>query len=179
MVIRIKSIKQFDNMVQDLKEIEADIGKALHIYETPADLPKFKDQIIKLEHVNDGKGIKAEGDTYNMKRFLTMGMIGFQWRNPTTLAPWMPNKKPHFRKGQTSTWTWQRALETGLTHCHWAKACDPQAFLTDEEKARGVKGAWLIVEASGEDLELILTNLVNLCEHWGWGLDFGTIPSLI
>ena len=58
-------------------------------------------------------------------------------------------------------------------------ACDPQAFLTDEEKARGVKGAWLIVEASGEDLELILTNLVNLCEHWGWGLDFGTIPSLI
>ena len=174
MVIRIKSIKQFDNMVQDLKEIEADIGKALHIYETPADLPKFKDQIIKLEHVNDGKGIKAEGDTYNMKRFLTMGMIGFQWRNPTTLAPWMPNKKPHFYKGQTSAWNWQRALELGLTHCQWAKECNPQAYLTEADKDRGVKGAWLIVETP-EDKQVFYTNLHNLCEHWGWGLDMGSI----
>ena len=57
-------------------------------------------------------------------------------------------------------------------------ACDPQAFLTDEEKARGVKGAWLIVEAP-EDLQVFLTNLNNLCEHWGWSLDVGTIPSQI
>ena len=62
-----------DSAVQDLREIEGTVGKALHIYDTPANLPKFKDQIITLEHVNDGKGIKAEGDTYNMKRFLTHG----------------------------------------------------------------------------------------------------------
>ena len=89
-----------------------------------------------------------------MKRFLTMQVIGFSWRNPDTLAPWKPHKKPHFRRGQTQAWTWQRALENGLTHCHWAKECDPQAFLTEEEKARGVKGAWLIVEALGEELDV-------------------------
>ena len=140
-------------------------------------LPKFKDQIISLEYVNDCKGVKVEGATYNMKRFLTMQVIGFSWRNPDTLAPWKPHKKPHFRRGQTQAWTWQRALENGLTHCHWAKACDPQAFLTEEEKARGVKGAWLIVEALGEELDVKLQNLANLCEHWGWGLDFGSVNT--
>ena len=74
-VVRIKTIKQFDNMVQDLREIEGTVGKALHIYETPANLPKFKDQIISLEYVNDCKGVKVEGATYNMKRFLTMQVI--------------------------------------------------------------------------------------------------------
>ena len=177
MIVRIKTIKQFDNMVQDLREIEGTVGKALHIYDTPANLPKFKDQIISLEYVNDCKGVKVEGATYNMKRFLTMQVIGFSWRNPDTLAPWKPHKKPHFRRGQTQAWTWQRALENGLTHCHWAKECDPQAFLTEEEKARGVKGAWLIVEALGEELDVKLQNLANLCEHWGWGLDFGSVNT--
>ena len=179
LVIRVKTMKQFNNMVEDLREIEAAIGKTLHVYDTPANLPKFKDMILSLTHINDGKGVKAEGDSYNMKRFLTMPIIGFSWRNPSTLAPWKPNKKPHFYKGQKSAWTWQRALEKGLTQYPWAKDCNPQAFLTEEEKARGVKGAWLIVQASGEDLKLILENLNNLCEHWGWNLDFGTIPSQI
>ena len=179
MIVRMKTIKQFDNMVKDLREIEGAIGKTLHIYDSPPNLPDFKDQILTLEHINDCKGVKAEGSTFNLKRFLTMGIIGFSWRNPSTLAPWKPNKKPHFYKGQKSAWTWQRALEKGLTHCQWAKDCNPQAFLTDEEKARGVKGAWLIVEASGEDLEGILQNLAGLCEHWGWRLDFGSIPSQI
>ena len=58
------------------------------------------------------------------------------------------------------------------------QGCNPQAFLTEDEKARGVKGAWLIVEAP-EDLQVFLTNLNNLCEHWGWSLDVGTIPSQI
>ena len=177
MVVRIKTIKQFDNVVQDLREIEGAVGKMLHIYDKPDNLPKFKDQIISLEYVNDCKGVKVEGATYNMKRFLTMQVIGFSWRNPDTLAPWKPHKKPHFRRGQTQAWTWQRALENGLTHCHWAKACDPQAFLTEEEKARGVKGAWLIVEALGEELDVKLQNLANLCEHWGWGLDFGSVNT--
>ena len=53
----------------------------------------------------------------------------------------------------------------------------PQAFLTEEEKARGVKGAWLIVEALGEELDVKLQNLANLCEHWGWGLDFGSVNT--
>ena len=82
MVVRIKTIKQFDNVVQDLREIEGAVGKTLHIYDKPDNLPKFKDQIISLEYVNDCKGVKVEGATYNMKRFLTMQVINFSWRNP-------------------------------------------------------------------------------------------------
>ena len=63
------------------------------------------------------------------------------------------------------------------TDCYTRSSCSRQAFLTEDEKARGVKGAWLIVEALGEELDVKLQNLANLCEHWGWGLDFGSVNT--
>ena len=45
MIVRIKTIKQFDNVVQDLRDIEGAVGKTLHIYDTPDNLPKFTREI--------------------------------------------------------------------------------------------------------------------------------------
>ena len=48
MVVRIKTIKQFDNMVQDLREIEGTVGKALHIYDTPANCRSSRTRSSRL-----------------------------------------------------------------------------------------------------------------------------------
>ena len=41
MIVRIKTIKQFDNVVQDLPDIEGAVGKTLHMYDKPHALMHF------------------------------------------------------------------------------------------------------------------------------------------